>query len=229
MLKKIFKFFCVLIALVMLAIAVLVYLWYTPPSYWKPVVVTEEVKQNAEMLEQDISSQLTAQRPYDQDWQLNVKPAQVNEWLATRLPQWLANQQLDAKASEFFHGAMVHVDDGNIELANNVNLGGTQQVVRLIYRPEKIAGETSARLNLISAMGGRVPIPIETIIDQVSKRIPQNNPQAKARFEQAVAKLRSMPLDMPLGDGRDVRVTDLNLSGEAAQLTLQTHFTPRKR
>lgn len=229
MFKKLFKIFGVLIALTMLGIAVLIYLWYTPPAYWKPVAVTEEVKQRAAQIEQEFSGQITAPRPYDQEWKLSVKPSQVNEWIAVRMPQWLANQNVDAHAAEFFNGAIVHVENGNIELANKVDLGGTQQVIRLIYKPEKVAGEPTARLNLIGVMGGRVPIPLETVIDQVSKRIPQNNPQARARFEQSLAKLRSMPLDLPLGDGRDVRVTDLDLSGDAAQLKLQTHFTPRGR
>lgn len=66
------------------------------PDYWQVIDETDpDVAERAADFETWISNALTAVREDDGVWQMRIEQQRVNEWLATRLWDWEANQDFD--------------------------------------------------------------------------------------------------------------------------------------
>ena len=212
-------------------VGVISYLFYGTPDYWKPLNAADpQVRASAVQVEARVSSEMTLIRPAADTWQVTVDEADANSWLATRLPQWLANQGVSGAAVGVLRASMFHFADGKIEIATQVNLAGMEQILRFAYdRDPASDADGPLRLRLASVMAGRLPLPVETVIGQLSQHFPAGTQKQLEDFNRGVALLRSLLLTLPLGDGRNVRVVDFKIVGKTLTLTCKTDFTPRRR
>src|ERR1041385_5952442 len=113
-------------ALVVLIVAVAGVSWWaasSTPAYWQQIDRDDpRVVQRGAAVENFISTQATSARPDMERWSIELTQEQVNAWLATRLPMWLANQGVDERVIEFFPNLLVHVADKKVEFAAQMRL-----------------------------------------------------------------------------------------------------------
>ncbi len=183
------------------------------PAYYEPVVVDDPaVRAQAERVEQVVSSEATRVRPAaDPMWQVTLTQDQINHWLAVRMPQWLANQQIDTSFLAAVRNPMVGLVDGRIELAAETRAPGMGDVVvRLVYEPQFDEAAQVVRLRLAGIRTGSLPLPTDAVLDKLV---------TDARVRQ---QIESLALNIPLGDGRTVTIAGMQFQGDAVTLVGRT-------
>jgi hypothetical protein len=213
------------IAIVLVGVAG--YLWFSRPAYFHKTAVTADMKQQAAELEARVTTELTADRPYDQPWHLKLTQEQINGWIAARLPDWLANRGAEPHSIGLVRGAMVEIEPDHVEAARELTVEGVTQVVRVAYKAVQEPGVAWMKMKLDGVYGGKLPIPLDRVIEAVRQHYRPADDTAGKLFDEALSHVKSIPLDLPLGDGRDVRVVAVSFADHAADATLVTHFTPR--
>lgn len=220
--------FVLLAVAVVLALPPLMFWWMlsSEPSYWQPVDANDtRVRERAARVESEVSKQTTEVRPPEDRWSLVLTEEEINAWLAARLPRWLANQGVDDELIHAVPHAMAEITADDVELAAEVHYGGLDQIVRFVYRPVASANGEPARLELQGLYAGRVPIPLDTVVEQLKQRLdPDDRPDA----DQIRDLLRSVPLTLRLADRRTVKIVGVELSEGLATLTCVTEHKPRK-
>lgn len=203
------------------------YLWFSRPAYFHKTPVTADVKQQAAELEAWVTTQLTADRPYDRPWHLKLTQQQINGWIAARLPDWLANRGAEPHSIGLVRGAMVEIEPDHVEAARELTVRGVTQVVRVAYKAVQEPGVAWMKMKLDGVYGGKLPIPLHRVIEAVRQHYRPSDDTAGKLFDEVLSHVKSIPLDLPLGDGRDVRVVGLEFADHTVDATLVTHFTPR--
>ena len=198
------------------------------PSYYRPVDPQDAVaREHAAQLEQSLASQATRVRPVEAEtWQMQVDQDQVNQWLATRLPQWLANQGVDTAELGAFNNLMVGFVDGNVELAAEARAIGLDSVLRLIYQPRDNGPQQPMTLELTGIASGHLPLPKQTVLDQLVERTPE--PQRPQMIE-ARRMIEALDLSLPLQDGRLVSIVAMDFNETGVLLTCRTQRMPQAR
>ena len=147
---------------------------------------------------------------------------QANAWLAARLPMWLANQGVDQQVLDAIPQVMAQVTEGRVELAAELRLNGTTQIIRLAYRPRPPTGTPGVEgepihLDLDGVYAGRLPVPMDALIAQLRQHIGERD------ADETAAAVRSIELDIPVDDGRRMTVIDVQLTDGRAVLTCRTN------
>ena len=211
----------VLVLLVMTACG----LWWLStgePDYWRVMDAEDSaVRQGGERFERRVASQLSRVRRADATWELRVDQRRVNQWLAARLPLWLANRGVDEQDRRMLRHPMVAIRDGYIEAAVKADLPELDSVIRLRYEPEKPEGGGPVRLVLRSIHAGRLPLPMDYVIQRVVEQA-GSDAEARRAVEEALRRLRSIELTRSLEDGRRVSVVGVKLEDGEAILTCRT-------
>jgi len=122
---------------VMLAVVVGWAVWQVrgTPDYWRTIDASDpQIEAAAADFEQQFHAALTQAGDSDEPWQLEVETVDVNQWLATRLPQWESN---DARVEipDWIEQPMVVTRPNEIILAAQLNIANVQKVVSFGYRP----------------------------------------------------------------------------------------------
>jgi hypothetical protein len=190
------------------------------PRYWTTVNAGDpEIRQRAAAVESFVSTQTTHVRPDMERWSIELTQDQVNAWLATRLPMWLANQGVEQSVIEFVPSVLVHVGDEKVEFAAELKLNGKTQIVQFVYRAADGEGPEPVRLTLEGVYAGRLPLPVDWTIEQIKQRLSARGREAA---DQLRSLLESIDLVLKLDDGRMVKVVDMALRDGKAILTCQT-------
>jgi hypothetical protein len=142
-------------------------------------------------LEQALAAAFTRVRPDTPEWSIRIRESDINDWLGTRLPAWLASQQAP--------------DAGPVQcliLEGRAMLGVQRGAAVVWVRGTPVARDGGVSIVEGGGGVGRLPVPLI-------------QPQA------ALAELiTSRPI--PLADGRQVRILDLELLPGEARLRLRT-------
>jgi hypothetical protein len=168
-----------------------------PPSWWAPLPRDAPgALDTARALEQGIAGETTRVRgPGEAAWSVRVRAADLNAWLAARLPQWLEFDR-SLPWPEGVKAVQVAIEPGGAVLAADWN----GFVVSTRWRIDPGAEGAPATLRAVGTSVGSLPLPFGGGVG--------------AWFVPELA--RPLPLFAPLGDGRTVSVVGAELAdGEA--------------
>jgi hypothetical protein len=217
------------IALVVLALLVVggVVLWRvsrTPPAWYHPPDVrAPAVNELAETVENRMVEQAQKVRPRAEQWSLRIRENQVNAWLATRLPKWIANQG-EAEWSANRGALQVRFEPGAISLAAPIERGSSSRT--LVARVQPTLESTGLRLNLDRVALGRIALPGEPLANLL--RIVEPMLPASFDFDRARALMNVLDgttlvePEINLADGRRVRLMALRIDEGVLEFTAQT-------
>lgn len=199
------KLFVVLLVLVALA-AGAVALARMTPAWWSPTARDAAgALDSARSLEQGIASETTKVRGEGvQPWSVRVRAADVNAWLGARLPQWLEYDQ-SLPWPDGVKGVQAKIDAGGFELAADWN--GFVVSTRWAIDPGAEGKDGApATLRAAGTSVGNLPIPFASGVG--------------AWFVPQLGK--ALPLKAKLGDGRFIKVTDVEFADGEAILDFET-------
>ncbi len=198
-------------------------LWSASPAHWRVVDADdEEVKKAAGRFERSTVSRLTHVRPPEKAWRLVLEQRPLNRWLATRLPQWLRNQGIEI-AEELENAVeqrMVAFRRDHVVVAAKLTTPDLSQILSLRYTPT-VTDDGLVRLTLDGMYAGRLPLPraaVEGLLENYAQGGSGSRPTAK----EILRALEKVDLELPLRDGRKVRVTGIELRKGKAILTCRT-------
>jgi hypothetical protein len=198
--------------ILVLVLVVSGWLWSSAPAYWAPRSGDDPmVQSNARKFENAMIN--TAHRKPTGDWSVTITQEQMNQWLAARLPQWLANQN-HPLATDPLPDIMVAFFDDRLELAFDAKKLGYEQIFRLVYTPTSAQDDQTVQLILGGVYGGRLPLPK----DQALKRLAEQSTQETA---DGLARIN---LASKLADGRHIRVLAVQMHDGKVVLKCRTTF-----
>lgn len=176
------------------------------PAWWSPTARDAAgALDTARALEQGIASETTKVRGEGvQPWSVRVRAADVNAWLGARLPQWLEYDQ-SLPWPEGVKGVQAKVDADGFALAADWN--GFVMITRWAIEPgAEGADGAPATLRAAGTSIGNLPIPFAAGVG--------------AWFVPELG--RALPLKAKLGDGRFIKVTDVEFTDGEAILDFET-------
>jgi hypothetical protein len=189
------------------------------PCFWQTVDSKDpEVQREAEQVERSVSSKLTRVRPDEKTWKLRLSEAQINRWLATRLPKWLENRGVKSEVLEKIHHPIFEAKDGLLRLAAEVSVSALFGVVQVGFEPRGLDNDRPVRLKLTEARIGRLPISV----DLLTKALSNGFGVSKKRGRRYRRMLDSIEMKLPLGDGRRVDVVGLEPREDGLVLNCRT-------
>lgn len=192
------------------------------PAYWSPTAPDAGMARRADALERRITSDITLVRESDPTWTLELTAAQMNEWLAARLPRWLANQGAGGEIGQ----AMVVLREGELELAIEAMSGDTPWLIRLVCDPlpppeDESNANAPARLRIREVYVGKLPVSFDTIASMAGGSLDEDG---RAALDDLA---KGLPMVGDLGDGRIVSVLDMRIDPQRAVLKCRTEFVGR--
>ncbi len=195
-----------LLVLIALAAVALV-LARAAPSWWAPVPRDAAgALDTARALEQGIASETTKVRGAGvQPWSVRVKAKEIDAWLGARLPQWLEFDQ-SLPWPEGVNGVQSEIDAGGFTLAADWK----GFVVSTRWAIDPGSEGAPATLRAAGTSVGNLPIPFAAGVG--------------AWFVPALGA--PLPLEAKLGDGRRVRVVNVEFAEGEAIVDCET--VPRK-
>jgi len=184
---------------------------FMPPS-GRPTLPTD-AETRGEALEQALVAAVTKVRdPRGESWAIAIDPADINAWLATRLPKWVAH---DPKFASFADAAEVRVgsEDGALVVESPVGprLLGLVGTVRV---PLELAeGDGQVRAEVGSVRIGRLPVPFAEIGLADAARVVAEVTRLESRYPGRRFRL---------GDGRFIEVEAISCESGRIKLRLAT-------
>jgi len=195
------------VLIVLIPALVLLVMVTDEPDYWHIVDADDpQVRTTAEGVERAVSALITRVRPPGEVWQLPLTDHQINTWLAARMPNWLANQNVDPDIIAMLRRALLHTDGQTIQLAVQPELGTIDPVVQLRLEP-RVEADGPVVLHLVGAKVGGLDLPLDTVLEKFAgnRGVP-----------------RTLPLKVALRDGREVVITRLSIGQDSLTLTCTT-------
>lgn len=217
------RFFIVLsVFLVVLGVATFAVLvtrrpvWYRPPD-----PMDMRVMALADRVEYRIIEEAQRIRPDEGAWTVRIRSEQVNAWLASRLPKWVANRY-EQGWPDALGTPQVRLAEASIDLATEVQLHGRAQVIVLTVAPW-LDDDGGMRLRLDGIQLGRIPLggdPISRLTELLDGVVDIDD-----RMRSWIAVLTGETAIDPiirLADDRRVRITDLRVDHDLADVTCRT-------
>lgn len=180
-----------------------------PPAN-RPIVPVDAETRGA-AFEQALAAAITKVRdPAGETWAIAIDPADINAWLATRLPRWIAHDPTLAELEPLV-GIRVATGSGTLFIESEVG----PLVATLPIAVELGAGGVKPSIG--TARLGRLPLPgLARIL---------GGAELELRIAEAAVLLRAAESDnaaIPLSDGRRVRLADIALREGAIELAFET-------
>ena len=173
--------------------------WWSEPSPWPS---EDAALETARSLEQGIASETTRVRAKgSEEWSVRVRAADLNAWLAARLPQWLEHDR-SLPWPDGVERVRVAIDADGLALAADWN----GFVVTTRWRVDSGEGGAPATLRAAGSSVGSLPVPFASGVG--------------AWFVPELG--RPLALRARLGDGRSVTVSDVEFSGGEAIVDCRT-------
>lgn len=193
------------------------------PEYWQVIDHDDPmVRADAEAFEAHVTNELSQHMPSDETWRLELPSEQINRWLASRLPDWLANQ--DEQLPDGVNHPMVAIGPRQVVAAVEIRLGGQKKIISLSYEPsaddDGVVVLVADRFRL-----GRLWLPANEKLEEVIERFTADQPRAEREQIKAVWQTFSrLRMEYDLGDGRMIKMKQLELSKRKALATLETQW-----
>ncbi len=168
-------------------------LW--PPSGRAELPANADAR--GEALEQALVAAVTKVRdPAGESWAIAIDPADINAWLATRLPKWVAH---DPEFASFAGATEVRVgsEDGALVVESPVG-PRTLGLVGTVRVPLEFAeGDEHVRAEIGSVRIGRLPVPLAELGFDDAERVVAELTRLESRYPGRRFRL---------GDGRFIEV-----------------------
>jgi hypothetical protein len=191
--------------------------WYAPPP-----ADDIEVEVLAEQVEYGLVEQFHKIRPEGDEWTLRVRENQINAWLSARMPEWIAFQEKMDWPDEL-GVPQVRVDQEGIQLAVEVNLEGTRQVVTTRVDPRVSQGRLRLELDRVGL--GRVALP-GAATDRLMELLDDVAVDGKFLGDSGLGAILqgegSLASGLSLSDGRVVELLNVHCVDGAIDLTSLT-------
>ncbi len=215
-----------LLVMVLLAPTGAVALWCSlvaAPTYWREVDFTDPgTYQRVEVFAEKLDRALLQERPADQVWEMELKQEELRDWVALRMPQWLEDHGVVQGLPPWLHQPMIAFKEGRIILAGLVRYKSISQIVSLTLQPQTGA-DGEPQFNLAGAAGGRLPLPTGDLFNKLIAKYGSIEAAEEAAFVEAQTVLNQVQLPcVDLGDGRKVRIVDIDLRSCSAVLKCRT-------
>jgi hypothetical protein len=194
--------------------------WYQPPS-----PQNAEVSRLAERVEYRLVEETRKIREPEDLWTLRVREEQINAWLATRLPEWIAHEQ-GVQWPPQLGTPQVRVDRGHVALALPVGDDAYRRVV--VARLGAEVRDGGLWLSLERVQVGRLAIPgdpLDTLL-AMARRTPLQDQIDGTAWKPVLDVLSGRePLEpmLELGDNRRVELMDVRCRRGAIEFTSRTH------
>ncbi len=203
------------------AVGVVYYLWVARDAQWSQTLRTIEEIPEAEQLAsaralEDRVTEHTSNIRGQEPWTMQLRIDEANTWLAQRLRPWARslNQPIPPQVGR----TAVWTKADRIYLGTEVEINGVQQVISFGVVPSiNEAGQLVLKLGSVRA--GKLPVPIQALIDRLGLRTDPRYAEALPYIEQAVEGIVLEPARI---DSRQVRITAIDVGEEAITLTLIT-------
>ena len=195
------------LAILMVVAGALAWLASSTPMWWSPPEAADsDADRRARELETNLTAEIHRIRPTDERWAVALRDADVNAWLAIRLPAW---RDFDASIPWPPDAGLAQVRflPGQVQVA--IDREGT--VWSAAVEPA-VSGDRVACLPTHGGVGA-LPIPYGA---SLALELLQGGADAAAR---------GSPRTFRLGDGRTVEITDIEV--REGQLLLQFVTRPR--
>ena len=124
------------------------------PPVARPIL-PDDAEARGEAFEQALAAALTKVRPAGEEWAIAIDPADMNAWLATRLPKWIEHDPALANLSRATTLCLAAID-GALILEDSARPSGAP-IVSLPLTP--IVEGDRFRLAIGTARIGRLPVP----------------------------------------------------------------------
>jgi len=189
------------------------------PAWWLQAdaiqVDDQSVKQQAEELENAITTQLTAVRSVDDPkWSVAISIEQMNAWAVARLEDTIVTHRGEAGWPNWLSRVRVGVDDDQLLVG---------------MRTRSISGSVIAwgRVGFEIDEAGDLWIVIDSLVIGQS-RLPVGLSAMLANADIDGKRYRVGPAKLSLGDGRDVRVLGLQVRAGRLELMMETVPTSKR-
>ena len=191
-------------------------LTWLEPAWWPAdVAANEQTEALADRVEYRLAEEAHKVRPDDAPWRLRVREDQVNAWLTTRLPEWLAHSEsVDWPSS--LGTPRVRFADGRVSIGLEFDDHGRPRYLVADLAPQILDGRLSLTLNGVSL--GRLWVPgasVQSLIERYRDVVPEgfiDDPAVRRILDMLGNEQRFEP-SFDLTDGRKVRLVDV-VSGD---------------
>jgi hypothetical protein len=173
---------------------------FVGPAWWFPATDDPQVAIRGNAIEQGIASTVTRVRQDAAPWGFAIGEDDVNDWLASRLDPWLAHDDR-FRLPAGWTDPRVRFDEDAIRLAVR-SPAGPVVVFDLVPRLES----TAVILDLDGTSMGRLPVP-----DFLSNPMLPESLSVDGGPDRASPGFLNLPRDFELGDGRRIRIEDLEV------------------
>lgn len=195
--------------------------WYAPPDARDDRVVRLADDAEYEFLQ---VSQLV--RPEQEPWTLHLTDAEINAWLAARLPQWILHDA-NLQWPEQIGTPQVMIEPDGIRVAAPVRAGTVSRTVVARLSP-MIADDGGIAMPLTGIALGRVWVPgepLSRLVDAVREAAPDflNDPRVQDAVKVLAGEV-TLPAEFDLADGRRVRVKHIALDSGGVSITAITQL-----
>jgi hypothetical protein len=216
---------------VVLLAAGAIVLWrltWMAPAWWSPIETdVETTAALAERVEYRLAEEAHKVRPEPKPWWIEIREDQINAWLASRLPEWIAHEQGLQWPAEIGQ-PQVHLESGAVTMGVDIATDAGTRYVAARVVPRIADGELALALDGISV--GRVWIPgssVEAIVESMRAAGVRgteeflDDPGVEALIALVEGGRRIDPT-LALADGRRVRVLDVRCDPGALLLRAET-------
>ncbi len=203
--------------------------WYAPPNPTDARIVTLADDTEYRLLEQTQKI-----RDAEETWTFHITQAQINAWLAARLPRWIehdANMQWPQQIGT----PQVLIERDGLRVAVPVTMGAipgsqaspptqTRTVVATIAPAVAADGRLSLKLSSIALGKVWIPgAPLTRLVDAVREASPEflDHPQVQETIA-VLAGQQTLPAEYRLADGRHIRVKDVRMVDDAIEISAIT-------
>jgi len=195
------------------------------PSWWAPLDgASADVRAAGEALENRTVNALHRIRGRGERWTLEVDEPAVNAWLAARWDNWLRSEPARAAGLEplrEIESLAVRFDTDRLRVGARLpdRLGRRILAAALAVESANATGGggggEAPRIELLEAAAGRLPLPVRLLRARITST-------DTVVLDESGVVTPPWPVEIRLGDGRRVRVLDVELLPERARLHLET-------
>ncbi len=215
------------LALATLACLIIVGLARRPPAWFAPVEADPRADAAAVSLENRLGADLSARRPADQPWTIEIREDQANAWLAARLRPWLEYEGV--RWPEDLGRVAVDLAPGRARLGVEAPAVGGGAVLWAVAR---VHHGDEPGLRIASVGLGSAPIPRALAEGWIDRRLADAAGPDVARAVLGALGRPGLPIDrlrVPIDGERTARVERIEITDGLCRLTLRTTRRERGR
>ncbi|HWB18764.1 MAG TPA: hypothetical protein VG711_00565 [Phycisphaerales bacterium] len=194
--------------------------WYNPPD-----VISPEQARSAETVEYNFIQKFQELRPPAETWILRVREYQLNDWLAVRLPAWIAHDPSLDWPSEL-GTPQLHIDETGVTLAVSVKQADTVRYVSARLAP-KLDDKGSIHVTIDRISLGKLALPVDAseyavnLLSRTVASVQQKPDTVNAAQELLTAIINNQSVDagFKLADDRRVRIKNITLADGYMEIT----------